>query len=987
MLYLEKQEHVKTIICKLLLFLLLAILVLGLRSTTTLAYTGSQEDGYTVTSAADLANLLTALNNSEEHYPVFYESEGTFSIDRNLTLPANVSLYLNSELTVKSDCTLTVEGSMQGLGEINTSQLTVESGGQLINNGALHLSGSAYIYGSTTNGESGWLSTSESLYIYGTMTNSGAIEVPHTGAANMSTGIFYEKEGGTFTITEDGVITWLCDVTTQEAFLSTLNELEERMKLHPLWNQSAEILINGNITLTDNLTVPEYICLNVNSVLNGEEYCVGSLTIPNNITLTTKGVTFLQGPAVIQGTWISENTICIRTDFYPPDLYYGCASLTLAETGTYQGVCIQLDTPDFVPDGAEWSWILQLPGFREDMFDEIINEYQSIYFLRFSDVSTDNTTQNLSDDTPQKTQDENKSPEQAPSQPEALAEGTFGLSTPFLFWRLDSDGTLTVFGTGAIPDYQKVSGAPWYQYRNQVQKIVLEEGVTGIGDYAFAGCSNAVSITAPESSKLPLSLTSVGNYAFLNCSSLKELYFLENTTNVAFSTMDCGCSSLVAIRFDRKNPTYWSSYGVVYTKDRTEFLRLPPAYSGTFTVKDTVTSIAAGAFGQCDKLTSLTFPDSVSKLGLFIFQTGKDTPYPAKLNEVFFKGDAPDIGTLTFTKNQEKENFTIYYYEDAAGWDKILTMDCADYITFKSQLRSVDLRTTSYLVKEENSSTMKGSQSFKNSVSKLDKELFVNSLTAVSLANADKETADVIRGQIYNLLYESTFRPTQFQKGNSNANIKKWQIQNAAHAHNQLPSSQQTPKGDISSIKITNDAGLQALGTKQVTWTNGAYGCYSYGRFASAYVYGTNGVKRGVTSDPSTSTLKKLFNQWLDPGETIYYTTTSGYTHALVFLGESMDNEGFYYISYGGGDYPLIKNDKYQYKNVENGKKKPIIDYTADTMDIGFFPYKAFAKVTTKVTLWDTNGTSKSGSYVKGTAKNVKINSKTLCGQVTTKNN
>lgn len=372
----------------------------------------------------------------------------------------------------------------------------------------------------------------------------------------------------------------------------------------------------------------------------------------------------------------------------------------------------------------------------------------------------------------------------------------------------------------------------------------------------------------------------------------------------------------------------------------------PPAYSGAFAVRNTATSIAAGAFAQCDSLTTLTIPESVTELGISVFQAGPGAAYPAKLTQVTFLGDAPKIGSLTFTKDQEKEAFKVYYYDDAEGWDKVLSMDCADYISFVSQKRFIDLRSTKYLGSERSSSALKGSRYFKegSAVSNLDKDLFVNSLTAVSLDNADSATAEVIRGQIYNLLYKSTFCPTQFQKDYSNTNIKKWQIQNK----------------DGYGKKITNDDGLKGLGTDKVTWANGAAGCFAYARFASAYVYGSNGTARGAREgNPGSAELKARFNKYLDPGETIYYK--AGYTHALVFLGESMDGKGFYYISYGGGEL----------------NKKTIYH----TMDVGFFTYDKFAETASWVQLWDTNG----GSYMAGTAKTVSIDKSNNCGKVGSK--
>ena len=51
-------------------------------------------------------------------------------------------------------------------------------------------------------------------------------------------------------------------------------------------------------------------------------------------------------------------------------------------------------------------------------------------------------------------------------------------------WTLDG-GTLTISGTGAIADYTESGSAPWYAKRAQVRTIVVEEGITSIGDAVF----------------------------------------------------------------------------------------------------------------------------------------------------------------------------------------------------------------------------------------------------------------------------------------------------------------------------------------------------------------------------------------------------------------------------------------------------------------------------------------------------------------------
>ncbi len=103
-----------------------------------------------------------------------------------------------------------------------------------------------------------------------------------------------------------------------------------------------------------------------------------------------------------------------------------------------------------------------------------------------------------------------------------------------LSWRLAQDGTLTVSGKGAIPDYNKsTSGAaspttadiPWQNYKKeQIKRLVVEPGVTRIGHRAFQNCYVMTSATIADS------VESIGDYAFEHCQALNEITLGENVT-------------------------------------------------------------------------------------------------------------------------------------------------------------------------------------------------------------------------------------------------------------------------------------------------------------------------------------------------------------------------------------------------------------------------------------------------------------------------
>ena len=86
-----------------------------------------------------------------------------------------------------------------------------------------------------------------------------------------------------------------------------------------------------------------------------------------------------------------------------------------------------------------------------------------------------------------------------------------------LTWTLDADGTLTISGTGAMKDYDYDNNLSPVYNNSDVKKIVIEDGVTSIGNTAFSYCKSLTIITIPDS------VTSIGESAFDNCKNLKTI--------------------------------------------------------------------------------------------------------------------------------------------------------------------------------------------------------------------------------------------------------------------------------------------------------------------------------------------------------------------------------------------------------------------------------------------------------------------------------
>ena len=167
-------------------------------------------------------------------------------------------------------------------------------------------------------------------------------------------------------------------------------------------------------------------------------------------------------------------------------------------------------------------------------------------------------------------------------------------------WTLDSDGVLTITGTGAMADYSSTSSAPWNSQIKKVKRIVVGSGVTKLGVYSFYNCINLENITIPNT------ITSIGASSFKSCSSLVTVYIPNSVISIDDIAFQ-GCSNLKTVSFedritssltigyrcfyrcDKLPALNFSSFKITYSNGKTDNLTTDALKTGNITILPNVT--------------------------------------------------------------------------------------------------------------------------------------------------------------------------------------------------------------------------------------------------------------------------------------------------------------------------------------------------------------------------------------------------------------
>lgn len=108
-------------------------------------------------------------------------------------------------------------------------------------------------------------------------------------------------------------------------------------------------------------------------------------------------------------------------------------------------------------------------------------------------------------------------------QDELISEGNCGKDVTY---QLTTEGILYLKGCGGTYHYNSAKTAPWYDEREKIKEVKVEEGITSIGNQLFRNCGNLESVTLPDG------VTEIGANAFISCKSLKNINFPKSLMQI-----------------------------------------------------------------------------------------------------------------------------------------------------------------------------------------------------------------------------------------------------------------------------------------------------------------------------------------------------------------------------------------------------------------------------------------------------------------------
>ncbi len=454
---------------------------------------------------------------------------------------------------------------------------------------------------------------------------------------------------------------------------------------------SGEQNASGTTQETHTVTMPEYYAENVISVQTLEhipaEEQEGTEAEQEEEAVTIEGVAWQSEPEYdgnTEGTYLFQAVL--------PEGYVLAEGLSLpqitvtVESGTDTMIQALLDRIAALPDGEEYlaaepdrdksekgyaAWEEKLYAYAEEAL-AIWEEYETLteqQQARFSEEALGKLKVWV---------EIAKTAGESAQVMAALADsGTCGDG---VYWNFDSaTGVLTISGSGAMTDYTGATYSP-FEDNSAITKIIIEDGVTSIGDTVFLGCDSLTKVEIPSSVKrigefafqacdslteveIPSSVKSIGMQAFFVCEKIQSIKIPFGVVSIEPSTFD-GCRALQSVEIP-SSVTSIRKWAFSDCRSLTE-VEIPSS----------VTSIGEQAFIGCGSLTEVTIPDSVENIDSWAFGrcTGLTT-----VN--FQRKEPPTAGEDIFDACSGLTNINIPSCQYIGGYKAIVGSAYQDKIT------------------------------------------------------------------------------------------------------------------------------------------------------------------------------------------------------------------------------------------------------------------------------------------------------------------
>jgi hypothetical protein len=331
------------------------------------------------------------------------------------------------------------------------------------------------------------------------------------------------------------------------------------------------------------------------------------------------------------------------------------------------------------------------------------------YFLKsnenFSDHerSLDFTTDYFNESYPMGSDDYDKGDEDLPYEEINSEYGTIlasGSCGTHVTWQLNTEGTMYISGYGDM-SASEPGELPWQEYKDKIQSVIFESGVTSVGDSAFYWLDQESSITNVTFSEtitsignfafvgnaelqnftLPEGLLSIGQEAFCRCTSLTEIVIPDSVTflDAGIFSADTaltsayigksirgigdgiftGCTSLTEINNSLENPFFYSEDGVWFcheSETESSLLQYPAGKKEkSYIVPDGVIQIFSYAFAEVQNLEEVYITEGVTEIGPSSFSNCNS------LNKVILPNSLQNIGESAFIWCTNLKEITLPY--------------------------------------------------------------------------------------------------------------------------------------------------------------------------------------------------------------------------------------------------------------------------------------------------------------------------------------